>query len=150
MGDLRQKEGMELPGYSFVVERGKIREFVQAIGDPNPVYREKEAAVKEGYRDVIAPPTFGICIDMWGGPGFEELCKGLELNPLMVLHGEQEYEYFQEINPGDEITARPKLARVFQKEGRSGKMNIIILETTYFNQRNEKVLLGRATIVERL
>lgn len=150
MDDLKQQEGREFPPYSFVVERGKIREFAQAIGDPNPLYVDRDYAAKEGYKDVIAPPTFGTCIDFWGGWGFFEFCQMLGLNPLMVLHGEQEYEYFKEIYPGDEITAYPKLARVFKREGKSGTLKIVILETTYFNQHGEKVLWTRKTILERV
>lgn len=149
MGDVKQKEGLEFPAYSFTVERGKIREFVQAIGDPNPVDVDRDCAVGEGYRDVIAPPTFGVCIDMWGGPGFEKLCAMLEINPVKVLHGEQEFEYFGEINPGDQITARTRVANVFRKEGKSGAMNLISLQTIYQNQREEKVLVARMLIVER-
>lgn len=149
MDDVKQKEGFEFPAYSFTVERGKIKEFVQAIGDPNPVYVDRDYAVGEGYRDVIAPPTFGVCIDMWGGPGFEKLCAMLEIDPVRVLHGEQEFEYFGEINPGDRITARTRVANVFRKEGKSGTMNFISLQTTYNNQREEKVLVARMLIVER-
>ncbi|MEW6276608.1 MAG: MaoC family dehydratase N-terminal domain-containing protein [Bacillota bacterium] len=149
MDDLKQREGQELPAYSFVVERGKIKEFVQAVGDPNPVYVDREYAAREGYADVIAPPTFGICIDLWGGADFLKLCETFGLNPFKVLHGEQEYEYYGEIHPGDEITARPRLARVLSKEGKSGGIRMITLETTYFNQRGEKVLLARCLIVER-
>lgn len=149
MGNVQEKEGMEFPEYAFDVERGKIKEFVQAIGDPNPIYVDKGYAVKEGYKDVIAPPTFGVCIDMWGGPGFEKLCEVLEINPVRVLHGEQEFEYFKEINPGDRITARTKVASIFRKEGKSGPMNLISLHTTYRNQDGEIVLASRMLIVER-
>lgn len=149
MGDIRQKEGFEFPAYSFAVERGKIREFVQAIGDPNPLCVNKDVAVGEGYQDVIAPPTFGVCIDMWGGPGFEKLCADLEINPVKVLHGEQEFEYLGEINPGDLLTGKTRVDNVFCKEGKSGAMNFINLRTTYHNQRNEKVLVAKMLIVER-
>jgi acyl dehydratase len=150
MIDASKAEGLEFPSYTFVVERGKIKEFAQAIGDPNPVYTDKEYAVKQGYRDVIASPTFATVIDMWGGSDFEATCKALELNPVMVLHGEQEYEYFQEINPGDEITARSKVLNVTRKEGKAGAMNILTMQTTYTNQRGEKVLVCRSVIVERV
>lgn len=143
------QEGTELPPYTFVVERGKIREFVQAVGDPNPLYTDREHAAREGYADVIAPPTFGICINFWGGWDFPTLCRMLGLDPAKVLHGEQEYEYFKEIYPGDEITARPKLAKVLKKGGQAGGMKLIVLETSYFNQDGEKVLVGRSTIIER-
>jgi len=150
MGSVLDKEGYEFPAYTFTVERGKIREFVQAIGDDNPLYTDREYAVGEGYRDVIAPPTFGVCVDFWGGPGFDKLCAELEVNPVMVLHGEQKFEYFGEINPGDELTARTRVVKVAQKKGKSGGMNFVTLETAYRNQRGEQVLKSRMLLLERL
>ncbi|MFZ5867592.1 MAG: FAS1-like dehydratase domain-containing protein, partial [Thermodesulfobacteriota bacterium] len=49
--------GKQLPPFTWEVERGKIRELVQAIGDLNPIYSDKEAAMEEGYEDVVVPPT---------------------------------------------------------------------------------------------
>ncbi len=46
----------------YEVGREKIREFADAIGDPNPVYRDPAAAQDYGHRDVLAPPTFPIII----------------------------------------------------------------------------------------
>lgn len=149
MSELAQKEGMELASFSFTVERGKIKEFVQAIGDRNPIYTDKEYAVKQGYDDVIAPPTFGTVIDLWGGPDFQKLCALLEINPLKVLHGEQEYEYGVAICPGDVITARQKLGAVSRKEGKRGGMNFINLDTTYVNHHGEQVLTAKCVIVVR-
>ena len=40
----------------------KIREFADAIGDPNPAYRDRDAARALGHPDVIAPPTFPIAV----------------------------------------------------------------------------------------
>ena len=48
----------------YEVSRVKIAEFADAIGDPNPVYRDRAAAVAAGYPDVIAPPTFPIVVSM--------------------------------------------------------------------------------------
>ena len=44
----------------YEVSRVKIAEFAGAIGDPNPVYRDRGAAQAAGYPDVIAPPTFPV------------------------------------------------------------------------------------------
>jgi acyl dehydratase len=63
----------------------------------------------------------------------------------MVLHGEQEYQYFGEINQGDEITACTVIAGYEEKK----KMFLFILETEYSNQRGEKVMKCRKTLVER-
>ncbi|HEY7594272.1 MAG TPA: MaoC family dehydratase N-terminal domain-containing protein, partial [Actinophytocola sp.] len=42
----------------YQVGREKIREFADAIGDPQPMYRDADAAKAAGHPDVIAPPTF--------------------------------------------------------------------------------------------
>lgn len=149
MGDIREKEGQTFPPFSFVVERGKIKEFVQAIGDPNPVYIDRDYAANEGYGDVIASPTFAAAIDLWGGSDFEEFCRVFGLNPVMVLNYEQEYEYFTVINPGDIITAQRKVVRAQRREGKAGGMNILTLQTTYVNQRGEHVMNSRNVIIER-
>ena len=150
MGNLQEKIGMELEEYSFPIEQGKIKEFVQAIGDTNPVYVSSEAAVQKGHKNIITPPTFGSCIEFWGGPGFEVLMKKLGVNPVRILHAEQDFEYLGEINPSDIITAKTRVSNAFRKEGKAGAMNFITLETSYFNQKVEKILVSHMVIVERL
>ena len=54
----KTRVGLELPHYIFVVERVKIREFVEAIGDDNPIFLDREAAISAGYQDTPCPPTF--------------------------------------------------------------------------------------------
>jgi acyl dehydratase len=143
--DISAKVGMVFEPYTFVVERGKIREFALAIGDDNPIYHSKEEAVSQGFRDVPLPPTFATVIDLWAGSDFEELAAALELNPLKVLHGEQEYQYLGVVYAGDEITGKSKVISAVAKKG----MNMFTLETVYFNQREERVLVARSTIIER-
>ncbi|MFD0851109.1 MaoC family dehydratase N-terminal domain-containing protein, partial [Actinomadura adrarensis] len=55
------------PSEPYEVSRVKIRDFAQAIGDPNPIYRDAEAAKAAGHPDVIAPPTFPIVVSL-GSP----------------------------------------------------------------------------------
>src|SRR6476659_7635201 len=47
--------GKIFPSYEFHVERGKIREFADAIGDPNPLYRDTAHAASKGFAGVVAP-----------------------------------------------------------------------------------------------
>lgn len=141
--------GKEFPSYTFTVERGKIREFVQAIGDSNPVYTDSAAAQAAGYRDVIAPPTFATVVENWGGSGFFGMCEDLDINPVMVLHGEQEYEYAQPIYPGEVVTASPRIVNVAVRQGSKGKMTLIVMESTFRNQQGETLAIARSTIIER-
>lgn len=145
MTDRNELVGQQLSRYTFTVERGKIREMALAIGDDNPLYTNLDYAREQGYRDVIAPPTFGICIDLWGGHDFTALCKKLQLNPLKVLHGEQEYRYYDDICPGDQLEAVCRLKNYIDK----GKMYLFCLETEYRDQAGETVLVSRCNIIER-
>lgn len=145
MSDRSKLVGIELSRFSFQVERGKIRELVQAIGDDNPLYTDPTYARAQGYRDIIAPPTFGTCMEFWGGQDFMAMCSKLQLNPVKVLHGEQEYHYLGEIYPGDIIEALCVLKDYVNK----GKMHLFIMETNYRNQTGETVLISRSTIIER-
>lgn len=145
MDDRSQMVGMKLSSYTYTVERGKMKELVMAIGDSNSVYLDREAARAEGYRDVIASPTFGTVIDHWGGMDFMDLCSLLKVNPVMVLHGEQDYRYYGEINPGDEITVNTVFSGYLEKKN----MYIFTLDSDYVNQKGERVLQCRKTIIER-
>jgi acyl dehydratase len=131
------------------VERGKIRELVKAVGDPDPVYMSKDAAIKDGYKDTPVPATFLTVPMMWSSsmPG---VITDLAINFMMVLHGEEEYEYYQEIYPGDVITGTPKVSVIEEKTSKSGrKMDMVTIETLFTNQRGEKVAKARSLLVER-
>ena len=143
------KVGKEYTSVQWEVERGKIRELVKVIGDPDPVYVNKEAAIKEGYKDTPASPTFLTVPMMWSSsmPG---VITDLAINFLMVLHGEEEYEYYQEIYPGDIITGTPKVAAIEEKTSKSGrKMDMVTIEILYTNQKGEKVAKAKSLLVER-
>lgn len=131
------------------VERCKIRELVTAIGDDNPVYLDKNAAIEAGYQDTPAPPTYITVPGNWQSQT-EQFMKDLNINYAMIVHGGEEYEYHKEIYPGDVLTGETTVADVVEKQSRSGSlMDIVTIETVYHNQNNEKVLTGRTTIIER-
>ena len=145
----KTKVGKEYPLVIWEVEKGKIRELVRAIGDPNPVYVDKNAAIAEGYRDVPASPTFLTVPAMWCNI-LATVLFDAGVNVAMVLHGEEEYEYLAEIYPGDVLTGIPKLVSVEEKQSKSGRMmDMLTIEVDYTNQRGEKAARARTLIVER-
>ncbi|WP_318504095.1 MaoC family dehydratase N-terminal domain-containing protein [Bacillus sp. T3] len=143
--NVSDKIGLEFETYCYTVERGKIKEFVQAIGDDNSIYYCVEAAKSAGFRDVPIPPTFATVIDMWAGPDFEQLIEALEINPLKVLHGEMQYTYVGDIYAGDTIHCSSKVTEAIEKR----KMNLFTIETKYKNQHDELVLISRSVVIER-
>jgi len=78
------------------------------------------------------------------------MIDALKINFFMVLHGEEEYEYYQDIYPGDVITGTPRVTKMEEKTSKSGsKMDMISVEVVYTNQKNERVARSRSLLVER-
>ena len=117
----KSKLGMEFAPYTFEVEKGKIAEFAMAIyqkedkDQVNPLYVNREAAQKAGYKDIIAPPTFQTCFPLWAGGGLMPLIQALNINLIRLLHGEEEYDYLSAIHPGDIMTGKSKVVEMYEK-----------------------------------
>jgi acyl dehydratase len=86
----------------YEVGREKIREFADAVNDPNPVYRDRAAAQALGYADVIAPPTFAILLTLPAGQQFL-FDPEVGIDYGRVVHGEQRFVHERPIQAGDEL-----------------------------------------------
>ncbi|WP_432842584.1 MaoC family dehydratase N-terminal domain-containing protein [Dactylosporangium sp. CA-092794] len=95
----------------YEVSREKIREFAEAIGDPQPAYVSAEAARKLGYPDVIAPPTFAVVLSARSGenPIFE---PGMGMQYERVVHGEQSFVHHRPITVGDVLWVSSRIAAI--------------------------------------
>ncbi|MFY9808840.1 MAG: MaoC family dehydratase N-terminal domain-containing protein [Pseudonocardiaceae bacterium] len=91
-------------GGTYQVGREKIREFADAIGDDDAVYRDPNAARACGYPDVIAPPTFAIILVLRAQRAL--VCDPeLGLDYSRVVHGNQSFTHHRPIHAGDELAA---------------------------------------------
>ncbi len=127
---------------TYEVERGAIRRFAEAIGDPNPLFNDEQRARKTRFGGMIAPPTF--CRSM-GSP-----IPNVKLNmpaQFRGLDGGSDWEYFEPIRPGDRITVQSKLVDLRESEGRLGPMVFIVIETSYTNQFGELCATQRSTAI---
>jgi acyl dehydratase len=128
----------------YEVSRVKIAEFATAIGDPNPVFRDRAAAQAAGYPDVIAPPTFGVVIAM-AASGAAVADPGLGLNYAMVVHGEQRFTYSRPLHAGDVVTAQSTISGIREV----GSITMLTTETEIRTLAGEHVCTGFSTLVER-
>jgi acyl dehydratase len=128
----------------YEVCRVKIAEFATAIGDPNPVYRDRAAAQAAGYPDVIAPPTFAIVISM-AGSGVALADPGLGLNYAMVVHGEQRFTYRRPLTAGDVVIAKVTLTDIRD----AGRNVMLTTSTDIMTMTGELVCTAFSAIVER-
>jgi acyl dehydratase len=66
-----------------------------------------------------------------------------------VLHGEEEYEYFSPLHPGDDITGELEIVGIEHKEGSGGMMDMVKTRATYRKQDGQVAVIARATMVVR-
>jgi len=128
----------------YEISRVKIAEFADAIGDPNPLFRDRAAAQAAGYRDVIAPPTFAIVISM-SGASKAVADPGLGLNYAMVVHGEQRFEYSRHLMGGDVVTAQATISDIKD----AGRNVMLTTQTEIRSADGEHVCTAHTTLVER-
>ena len=99
------------PSAVYEVGREKIAEFAAAIGDPDPVYRDREAARTAGHPDVIAPPTFAIVLSLGAADVVvEDPDVGIDYS--RVVHGEQRFTHHRPITAGDRLVATASIDAV--------------------------------------
>jgi acyl dehydratase len=128
----------------YEASRVKIAEFADAIGDANPLYRDRAAAQAAGYADVIAPPTFPVVISM-AAAAQVIADPGLGLNYAMVVHGEQKFEYSRQIMAGDVVTAQATISDIRD----AGRNVLMTTKTEIRTAGGEHVCTAYSTLVER-
>lgn len=144
--EIRRMIGMVGDPFLVVVERGLIKRLAKAVNDDNPLWRDREYAITNGFGDIISPPYL-LLTALLGDPreGTHEIC-----NPSLkrFLDGGGKWEFYQTIRPGDMLVVIPKFVDAYEKEGKSGKMLFLVTEVTFKNQLGEVVGKRQTTIIQ--
>ena len=132
------------PGEPYEVSRVKIADFADAIGEPSELCRSRESAVKAGYPDVIAPPTFAIVLSMASaGQAYRD--EGLGLDYSMVVHGVQSFAHSRPLHAGDIVVATTTIESIKAV----GKLSMIVTSTDITTVDGEHVCTAKASLAER-
>jgi acyl dehydratase len=132
------------PTAPYEVGREKIREFADAVNDPNPAYRDPAAARALGHADVIAPPTFGIILTMKAGHQvITDPQMGIDYS--RVVHGEQRFEHTRPVRAGDVLQVVVTVQDIRTAAGN----DIVTTRADVATVEGEAVLTAYATIVAR-
>ena len=132
------------PGEPYEVSRVKIADFADAIGEPSALCRDREAAIKAGYPDVIAPPTFVTALSMASAAKVNS-DPGLGLDYSMVVHGEQSFEHTRPLHAGDVVVATTTVESIRAL----GAMSMMTTSTDVSTVDGEHVCTAKSTLVER-
>lgn len=139
----------------YEVTEKDIRRFAQAIDDPNLLYVDEEYAKKTRYQGIIAPPFFCHAFAFDDVPPSQLREDGLPkevdvpLPAKRAIGGSSSFEVGEPIRPGDRLTVRRKIVDIYKKEGKSGTLYFVVIDTTYTNQLGQLVAFERATYIQR-
>jgi acyl dehydratase len=134
--DVKRRLGVTVtpttPFFNTEASRDTIRHFADAVGDPNPLYRDEEYAKNTAYGTIIAPPCFlySVC---WatgrvGFPGIHAWNSG------------SDWEWFRPIRLGDRFTYTMTLTDLKEKRSEmAGRVFIEYMRIDYRNQHAELV-----------
>jgi acyl dehydratase len=139
--------GREFTPVTARVEPGRLRFFLNTLGESNPLYRDENAARAAGYDALPIPPTYLFCLEMMDATVPFEFLTALNIDLARVLHGEQRFDYFAPVVVGDTLTFRPRVTSVTDKKG--GAMTLIVVETKVTNQDGVHVADISRTVVVR-
>lgn len=140
--------GQRFDAFTFRIEASKVEELCFALRDGNAVYRDEKVARAAGHPAIPVPPTFlnsSIQTSITGSNPVD----AMGISRSRALHAGQEYEFLAPLYVGDELTGRTTLVSVTEKEGRSGKLRFLVLETR-FTRDGVEVAVVRNKVVERL
>lgn len=129
---------------TYQVGREKIREFAEAIGDDDAVYRDPGAARACGHSDVIAPPTFAIILSLRAQ---QVLVRDPELGLdfSRVLHGDQSFTHHRPIRAGDELATTVHIDGVRTMGGN----DLLTVRCEITDGAGAPVITGRSMLVFR-
>jgi acyl dehydratase len=138
-------------GYEAGVE--KMREFALAVGGGipstgfsaqpapatlHPWLHDREAARGSKYGGLVAMPNFAVTFAI---APFASACSDPELgvNLLMLVHGEQEFEFFKPVRSGDVLTTTGEIADIYSKKG----LDFLVVTSHTVDGAGEPVVDGR-------
>lgn len=126
---------------SNLVERGAVRKFAEAIGDPNPLYVDEAVAKGSRYGGLIAPPTFPRTLE-YGR------IEGMGWPDAGMIHGEHRVSYASRpLLVGEELLCYTKLEDYYEKESRGGLLGFVVTERYGESPEGERRFTMRDVVV---
>ncbi len=116
-----------------VVTEEEIAAFADAIGDQNPLHRDRAYAARTPFETPIAPGIFTA--------GLVSAVIGTTLPGPGSVYLSQTLKFMRPVHGGDTITARVEIVEILKERSR------VRLATTCVNQRGETILSGEAWVL---
>ncbi|MFC0298170.1 MaoC family dehydratase N-terminal domain-containing protein [Geobacillus jurassicus] len=123
-----------------VVERGAVKKFAEAVGDPNPIYWDEETGKRSRYGRNIAPPTFPRVFD-YG------VIEGLTLPSKGLIHGEQRFHYERPLFVGEELYCYAEVKDYYEKQSSMGLLGFLVIANNGEDADGNLIFTSTSTII---
>lgn len=151
------------------LESDMLRRFVQATMDDDRLYFDEDYARSTRHGGIVAPPLYPVhafkrlpgtpdplaaLIENPDADGSGAIGGAQGLPPIpspykRLLNGGNEIEFYQCLRLGEKVYSTAKYHDVKLKDGKSGKMLFVVIETELRNERQELLLINRQTLIWR-
>jgi acyl dehydratase len=125
-----------------VVDAAAVRRFADAIGDPNPLWRDPQFAVSTRHKRMQAPPTFARTFDYGRLDGDWETVDGL-------IHGEQSFRFDRPLFVGESVHCSQRLASVSARSAGGFRTTFYVLEQRGVGADGTVVFTAKMTVLRR-
>src|SRR2546425_13159143 len=121
--------GRVLSSGSATVSAEHVIAFARALGDPNPLYVDPEAARRGPCGTIVAPPTYPIAFMAQALAGGADAFLELGLHLMTLVHGEQEVEDARPTKARATLTLTGRLADLYGERRSNGNLQLCVAET---------------------
>ena len=125
----------------FPAEARDVRDFLEAIGEDNPPYGLDRPSARFG--SPLLPPTYMAMVRTTADPYLAIPRFGSSLN------AGNDYRWLRPVHPGEALERRSRVVDAYVREGGSGHLTFIVIETEVRRSGGEVVAVSRNTTVQR-
>lgn len=111
-----------------------IRDYVEVVGDDDPLHRDLSYAQRTGYGGIIAPPTIAALY----------VLKAYRTDSVPRpggVHYRQKFKFHRPIRAGDVLTVQAKVVDKYLK----GDRKFLVIESVARNQDGKEVVWSEST-----
>lgn len=119
---------------TFVVERGLVQRFVEALEVSDPLSLDEKAADHAGLPGLLLPPTASATLG-----DYQHIVDLLELKPKQVLHAQEYVSNFAPVCVGDELVVTTTLRDVYEQQAGGNPMGFVVIDVVGAGKKAEDV-----------
>lgn len=138
------------------VTRRDIRHFAQAIGAADRVHYDEQYARTTRHGCIVAPPLFCQSLTYEDVPPGELPADGSPLELFVpipaqrAVGGSSEYTIHRLVRAGEVITVTSQLKDLYTRQGKTGVLYMVVVETVFEDADGKPVAAETATYIKRV